>query len=168
MLFRSAELGTQRARLLPFPDGELIAAEAVASWRDLLAQPVRRWGVELRTLTTFRIGREYDPDPTPVRVLGHLRSRWSAFAPDDLRYLTHTPLDRMGLAEASRQLERVVDRAYQHDVRGVTGRVEQRADAAGEDDAAAIGGWLALAHFAGIGYGTSRGYGETVVTSLAA
>lgn len=161
------ELGRQRARVVPHADGRLIAPERLAEWEDLVAGPVRSWEIDLRTLTTFRDGRRYDPDPTPNRVLGHLRSRWSAFAPDDLRYLTATPLDALGLTETSRELERAVDRAYHHGIAGVTGRVSQAAASADEADATAIGGWLGLTHFAGIGYGTSRGYGECRVTLAA-
>lgn len=161
---RSLRLGNQDVRLIPTLDGAPAQFASGHPWEELLRSgPATGWELVFTTLTTFRAGPHYQPFPLPTSVLGHLRTRWTAFAPDEIRHLGSTPLKDLTLLTERVDLRTAQDINYKARVHGVTGTVTQRGVDIPEDMAWSIGAWLSLTRYAGIGYGTTRGYGVTEV-----
>ncbi len=156
-------LGRERYALSP---PELLQAE---SYRDLTGPsvdvgPVRRFGFQLHTPTTFRKGQRSEPLPTPQGVFGHLRRRWNEYCGADLQMrLDITSCDLLVAAIAGESVEwdvRLGANGKRVPWRGFVGFVEFEAGSACSSlDLSNLAVLTRLSAYAGVGANTTVGFG---------
>ncbi|MBN1173571.1 MAG: CRISPR system precrRNA processing endoribonuclease RAMP protein Cas6 [Micromonosporaceae bacterium] len=115
------------------------------------------WGLRFVTLTTFRRGNAFTPNPGLKPILGGLRQVWKTCAPPDMSPLVlnlATEPVWLTAIEVSSRIVRVDGRI----VSGFTGRLRLACDAPAEV-AGAVDRLLRLAPYCGVGAYTTRGFG---------
>lgn len=161
MVTVSGRLGRQGVRCLPWPDGRIGRLAAVAGWDELTATPAvgDRFTVRLLTPTMFRSEALYLPFPLPGLVLGHLREQWSQWGPAP----EFPGIDQCRLGVVDYDLDCVHLSLRGRDAVASVGSVTYRVGSRDANHRRAIGQWLAVAPFAGVGADTRMGLGQVEV-----
>lgn len=153
-------LGRQRGSLRRTQHGELAAQVEHASWTNLLdaSSPRSEFSFRFVGPTVFRSGRDFLPQPFPGLVFGHLRARWSAFAPPRLR--PEIDVKSVGLVAVRSDLATVMTATRRGPVPSFVGDVTFRATGGSDRDLRVLDALARLTPFAGIGANTTYGMGE--------
>lgn len=130
-----------------------------SDWTALLdaANSPRTFRFRLHSPTTFRTGRISQPLLFPTNVFGHLRARWSAFAPEHLR--PSIELDDCGLAVSHLDGHTEEFEARHTVFIGFVGELGITAHKATERDRRVLHALAMLAPYSGIGSNTTIGMG---------
>lgn len=140
-------------------DPDPMHQSVIVGWGELLddSRPATSFPFQFLTPTAFRSGRTYNPLPHPPLVFGHLRDRWSAFAPDHLR--PDIELKPLGLAIESFNGHTEVVQVRSIRSPGFVGTATLVATRARGRDRRVLDALARLAPFAGIGTNTTVGMG---------
>lgn len=140
------------------------------SWTDLLdaSRPTDDFRFRFVGPTVFRSGRSFITRPTPGLVFGHLRARWSVFAPEHLRPCID--IAAVGLQVGEEDLRSVSVPTRHGPVPAFVGEVAFTSRSGSARDLRVLDALGRLAPFAGVGANTTIGmgdtrYGPTVISS---
>jgi CRISPR-associated endoribonuclease Cas6 len=153
-------LGRSFGSLARLGDGALRSESIHADWTDLLdaARVTDTFRFRFISPTVVRSGRTSVPQPAPGTVFGHLRSRWSAFAPPDLQ-------PDIEFASLGLEVEAIDGGTLGYPSRhgvvpGFVGEMVIRCTAGTDRELRVLDALARLTPFAGIGANTTIGMGE--------
>lgn len=149
-------LGRQVGRLVGPPE-----TMARGTWEELARQAVarREFRFQFVTATTFRSEQTSVPLPLPKSVFGHYRSRWTTFAPPDLR--PEIAFDELRFQVSDLDIATMRFPLNRREQIGFVGHVSLSLREAEPEVHAMLDALASIATYSGTGAGTPQGMGVT-------